>query len=137
MEPITTAIISAITAGAVAGSKEIAKKALADGYAGIKALVSKKFGSNSEVMNAIQKLEDKPESIGRRTTLEEELKEINATSDPELHSAAVSLLDLVRSMSQGKQHIQQTAHGLGIAQATGGSAATVNIDHSHGKKDDV
>jgi hypothetical protein len=126
MEPITAAIIAALTAGAASGVTEAAKKAISDGYSGLKALINKKFGGKSDVTDAIEKLQAKPESPGRQQTLAEELKATNASADPELLSAAQSLLELIKTLPQGEQHIQN-AVGTGIAQADRGSIASVNF----------
>ena len=126
MEPITAAIIAALTAGAASGITEAAKKAISDGYSGLKALINKKFGGKSDVTDAIEKLQAKPESPGRQQTLAEELKAINASADPELLGAAQSLLELIKAVPHGDQHIQN-AVGTGIAQADRGSTASVSF----------
>jgi hypothetical protein len=60
---------------------------------------------------------------------------VHAGSDPELLSAAHALLNLVRAVPQGEQHIQN-ATGSGIAQAYGtGATATVAFDRSPSKHD--
>ena len=134
MEPITAAIIAALTAGAASGLTEAAKKAISDGYSGLKALINKKFGGNRDVTDAIEKLQAKPESTGRQQTLAEELKTANASADSELVGAAQSLLELIKSLPQGEQHIQN-AIGTGIAQADRGSTATVSFVAPPPKKD--
>jgi hypothetical protein len=134
MEPISAAIFAALTAGAISGATESAKKAISDGYSGLKALLQKKFSSKTEVTDAIAKLEAKPDSPGRQQTLAEELKATNASADPELVGAAQSLLELIKALPQGEQHIQH-AVGTGIAQADRGSTATVNFAPPPTKKD--
>jgi hypothetical protein len=134
MEPITTAIIAALTAGAASGLTEAAKKSISDAYIGLKALIEKKFGGKSDVADAIDKLEAKPESAGRRQTLTEELTATDAAADPELFGAAQSLLELVKALPQGEQHIQ-SAIGTGIAQADRGSTASVSFVPSPTKRD--
>jgi hypothetical protein len=136
MDPISTAIVAAITAGATTGATDIAKKAIVDGYVALKALVKNKFGGNSEVVDAIEKLQAKPDSAGRRETLAEEIKATRASEEPDLLAAAKSLLEIIRAMPNGEQHIQQ-ARGVGIAQASGGSSATVNMYGLPGKKNDA
>src|SRR6476469_354838 len=84
MDTLTTSIVAAITAGAVRGTTDIAKKSIADGYDAIKGLIKKKFGGNSQVLDAMDKLQLKPDSAGRRETLAEEIKEIKADEVPEL-----------------------------------------------------
>src|SRR5271165_4654109 len=134
MEPISAAIIAALAAGAASGVTDIAKKALVDGYSGLKALIIKKFGNNSDVTDAIEKLQAKPDSPGQQQTVAEELKASAATADPELMAAAQKLLELIKALPQGEQHIQY-AVGTGIAQADRGSTATVNFAPSPTKKD--
>jgi hypothetical protein len=134
MEPITTAIIAALTAGAISGVTEAAKKAISDGYSGLKALIHKKFGSKTDVTDAIAKLEAKPDSPGRQQTLAEELRAANASADSELLGAANSLLELIKALPQGEQHVQH-AEGIGIAQADRGSTARVNFAAPPTKKD--
>ena len=134
MEAITTAIIAALTAGAASGLTEAAKKSISDGYSGLKGLIKKKFGGESGVADAIEKLEAKPESAGRRQTLTEELTATDAAADSELLGAAQSLLELVRALPQGEQHIQ-TAIGTGIAQGDRGSPASVSFVPPPTKRD--
>jgi hypothetical protein len=133
-DTVTNAIVAALSAGAVTGATDTAKKAIADAYEGLKSLVKKKFGGDSDAAEAIVKLEAKPDSDGRKQTLTEELKAVNAVSDPELVSAVQSLLELIRTLPQGEKHIQ-VSRGTGIAQADRGSTATVTI-HAPPKKDD-
>jgi hypothetical protein len=133
-ETIANAIAAALTAGAVSGATETSKKAIADGYDSLKSLIKAKFGSHSDASEAIAKLEAKPDSEGRRQTLGEELKAVDAVSDPELISAAQALLELIRALPQGEKHVQ-FAQGTGIAQADRGATATVTM-YSLPKKDD-
>ncbi len=136
MDPVTTAIIAAVSCGAASGVNDAAKKAIGDSYEGIKAVIKRRFGSASDAADAMEKLEAKPDSQGRRETLAEELKSINAAADRELLSAAQSLLELIKSLPRGEQYVQ-VAHGIGIAQADHGSSASVKILGSRGGKDSV
>ncbi len=133
-DTVTNAIVGALSAGAVTGATDTAKKAIADAYEGLKSLIKNKFGGDSDAAEAIDKLEAKPDSDGRKKTLTEELKAVNAVSDPELASAVQSLLELIRALPQGEKHIQ-FARGTGIAQADRGSTATVTM-HSPPKRND-
>jgi hypothetical protein len=131
---IVEAIIAAIAAGAASGATDVAKKALVDSYAGLKSLITKKFGGDSTAASAIKLLEAKPDSADRKQTLGEELESVNAGSDPELAAAAQALIALVRALPQGEKHIQ-FAQGQGIAQADRGSTATVTY-YAPPKKDE-
>jgi hypothetical protein len=118
---VANAIIAAVSAGAVAGTTDTAKSAIADAYGGLKSLIKKKFGHDSDIAEAIEKVEAKPDSDGRKKTLTEELEAVNSTTDPELDSAAQALVALVRALPQGEKYIQ-VAHGSNIAQAIRGTA---------------
>jgi hypothetical protein len=131
---IANAVIAAISAGAVAGATDTAKSAIADAYNGLTSLIKTKFGHDSDVGEAIDRLHAKPDSDGKKQVLTEELKAVNAASDPELVSAAQSLLSLIKALPQGEKHIQ-FAQGTGIAQADRGSTATVSM-HAPPRKDD-
>src|SRR5437016_2349690 len=73
MDPITTAIVAALSAGTIDGITETSKTAMTDAYNAFKALLIKKFGTKSEVVQAIDRLEAKPESVGRQEALQEEI----------------------------------------------------------------
>ena len=44
MDPVTTAIVVALAAGATSGVTEAGRKAIADAYEALKTLLKKKFG---------------------------------------------------------------------------------------------
>ena len=126
MDPITTAILAALSAGAISGLTEASKTSIADAYARLKTLLSKKFGSGSDVIHAVNEVEAKPDSAGRKATLQEEIAAVKADQDQEVLHAAQTLLQLLQASPEGAQHIQ-TATGSYIAQADRGSSASVNI----------
>jgi hypothetical protein len=125
-DAVTNAIVAAISAGTAAGATDVAKKTIADAYDGLKSLVKVKFGDHSEAAEAIEKLEAKPNSTGRKQILNEELETLDAGSDSEIFSAAEELLEIVRALPNGERHIQ-FARGVGIAQADRGGTASVTI----------
>jgi hypothetical protein len=128
MDPITTAILAAITAGVAPGLTEVSKKAIVGAYDGLKALIRRKFGDESELAEAVDKLEQRPESAGRKETLKEEVEAANAEKAPEILAAAQALLEKIQAQPGGEQHIQ-TAIGSYIAQADRGGTASVNVTH--------
>jgi hypothetical protein len=134
MDPVSAAIIAALVAGAASGATDVAKSALVDGYNGLKNLIKKKWGGDSEVSRAIEQLQVKPDSDARKGVLAEEVKAAKVAEDPELTQMAQSLLSLIKSMPDGEKHIQ-SATGTGIAQADRGSTATVTM-HAPPRKDD-
>ncbi len=132
---VANAILAALTAGAASGATDTAKQAIADAYAGLKSLIKKKLGGNSEAAVAVDKLEANPASEGRQKTLSEELESAKAATDPELASAAQDLLALIRALPQGEKHVQ-FAQGTGIAQADRGGVAQVHLYGPPPKKDE-
>lgn len=81
----------------MSGLTDTSKMAVADAYRTFKSLITRKFGASSEVVQAIDHLEAKPDSAGRQETLEEELIAINAEQDHEVLAAARHLLTLAYS----------------------------------------
>lgn len=116
MDPITTAIVTALSAGTLSGLTETSKMAIVDAYTRLKELLTKKFGVSSEVVRAVDALEAKPDSTGRREILQEEVIAINAEQDEELLAAARSLRSLVQPQQAGlgKFTIQNNASVQGL-----------------------
>jgi hypothetical protein len=120
MDPVTAAIVTAIVAGAI----KVSETVVPDLYNGLKALLKRKFGEQSDVSKALEDLEAHPESAGRKATLEEEVKKAKANQDPELVAAAKELLEKVQASQDGAR-IVLTATGSNIAQAADHSNASV------------
>jgi hypothetical protein len=91
MDPITM-IVTALAAGAAAGLKPTAEQAIKDTYAGVKALIQRKYHALS-----LEALERKPDSETKRASLKEDLIEAGAANDNELLDKAKFLLDTVRT----------------------------------------
>lgn len=128
MEPVTAAILAAIAAGATAGVTDTAKKAIGDAYAGLKALLQRKFGSESKVLEAVDKLEADPESAGRKETVGKETARAGANQDQDLIAAAEALLAKLKELSAAEQQHVQTAIGSYLAQADRGGTASVTVN---------
>ena len=101
MDPVATAIIAALSAGAIGGLTEASKTAITEAYTSLTSLLHKKFGAKSEVVQAIAQLEAKPESVSRQGMLQEELLTVNAEHDQELQAAAQHILTLVQPQQAG------------------------------------
>jgi len=99
MDPLSI-ILSALIAGAAASAKDVAVQAVKDGYAGLKALLIRKFGDMADVAASIEQVEKKPESESRQLTLKEELAAVDAGGDKELTAEAKALLDLLKRHGQ-------------------------------------
>ena len=126
MDPVTAAVVAALAAGAAKSAGQVGEKVLVDTYEGLKALLRRKFGDQSGVVKAVGELEAKPDSGGRKETLKEEVAEAKAADDPEVRAAAEAVLERIKQQPGGAQLVQQ-ATGSYIAQAAGGSTASVNV----------
>ena len=100
MDPITTAIVAALA--------NLSKDAIQDGYGALKAALKKKFGSESDLVDAVDKLEKKSDSEGRKATLQEEVEIAKVNDDPNIIRLAQDLLDKIKEQPGGQQIINQT-----------------------------
>ena len=129
MDPITTAIVAAIAA--------VSSSAIKDGYSALKALLKKKFGEKSELLEAVNNLEAKPDSEGRKTTLKEEVEAVKANNDPEIVQLAQSLLEKIKEHPEEQQVINQTISNVKYAATSGtGTASISNINEQAKSLDD-
>ncbi|MEI8305691.1 MAG: hypothetical protein WCF99_01380 [Chloroflexales bacterium] len=129
MDPVTGAIVAALAAGVASSAGEVGKKIVVDAYDALKAAIRQKLGIESEVAKAVDALEKKPDSEGRKATLREEVETTQLHKDPEVLKLAETLLEQVKAQPGGAQIVQQ-ATGSYIAQAAQGSTASVNVDRS-------
>ena len=128
MDPITfTAIVAALSAGVATGVGKVVESAVVDAYQGLKATLRRRFGDDSDVVEAVDKLEQKPDSEARKALLQEEVEAAGVDRDPEVRKAAQDLLDRVEAQPNGEQHVQY-ARGSYIAQADRGSTAEVRVN---------
>jgi hypothetical protein len=92
MDPITVAIFGAlgkISADAISGS-----------YQALKAAIAKKYGVDSDVSKAIDDVEKKPDSAGRKETLKEEIATAKLGEDPELVKLAETLIEKIKELDK-------------------------------------
>ena len=87
MDPIATAIIVAISAGAISGVSKVADQAIVDAYGKLKELLGKKFGAKSKIVKAVEDLEANPKSEARKAVMKEEVTTAKADQDKELLQA--------------------------------------------------
>ncbi len=111
MDPITMAIVSALAAGIGAGVPKVAEQAIVDGYNTLKSALKERFGEGSDVVEAVEKLEAKPNSTGRQTTLKEEIKDSKADQDPDLIIAAEALVAKIKDLPGGQTIVTQVVEG--------------------------
>lgn len=117
MDPITAAIVAALSAGAVSGLTETSKAAIGDAYTRLKSLLTQKFGARSNVVQAIDHLEAKPDSVGRKETVAGEITVVNAQEDLDVLAVAQQILTLLHPQQAGlsKYTIQINAPVYGQA----------------------
>ena len=105
MDPITTAIVAALAAGVAASAKEVGQKVIVDAYDALKTTLKKRFGPDSDLAEAVETLEKKPESAGRQTTVQEEVAAAKAAGDPELQELAQALIEALKSTPEGEKAV--------------------------------
>src|SRR3954449_10688995 len=98
VDPIVTALLG----GLAASVGKVASKAVEDTYSALKSLLLRKLGEKSEAAEAIAKLEAKPDSEGRKTTVAEELTAAKVADDREL-------LDLARQLQAALEQLPAEA----------------------------
>jgi len=102
METLTTAIIAALG--------NLGAKAVGDAYEGVKALVQRKFGADSDLADEIKKLEKQPNAQWRQASLKEEAEAAGADKDAEIMKAVQELLDAVKAQPGGEEAIRGIIH---------------------------
>ena len=93
MELLLSAITSALA--------HLSETAVKDAYESLKNLLHRKFGSKSDLADALEKLEKKPDSAGRRETLQEEMAEAKVDADQEMVEAARDLAEKINALAGG------------------------------------
>ncbi|GHO77049.1 hypothetical protein KSD_48200 [Ktedonobacter sp. SOSP1-85] len=91
MDPISI-IVTALVSGAVAALKPTDESVIKDGYAGLKALIQRKY----EQVN-IPDLEKNPASKSRQAVLQEDLEATTAGQDEDIIRQAKALLDAIQA----------------------------------------
>ena len=126
MDPVTAAILAAISAGAIAGVTKAGEQAIVDAYAKLKELLGKKFGTKSKVVKAVKDLEANPKSEARKAVIKEEVAAAKVDQDKELLQVAQALLKSVKALPGGTQIIQTAMGDQNIQIAGEGNTVNVN-----------
>ena len=144
MDPVTI-VVTALVAGAVDALKPTATEAVKDAYGKLKSTLIKKFGRDSDVGQAVQKVEDKPDSEARKRVLEEELTAVEDKLDVE-PKLAKELLKLTSynanligdgTIVQGQGNIVAGSGGVAIGGDVAGGITmgdTISGDYVQGDK---
>ena len=129
MDPITLAIVAAVTGGVTSSAGKVAEKAIVDAYEGLKGLIKKKFGVAAKVPKAIDDLESEPDFKPFQEGLKQRVESSMLNKDMEIVKAAQELLTLLKAKPDGKQAIQNIQNVYGDYNAVAGpyGKATVNF----------
>jgi len=117
MEPLSL-IFSAIVAGATAALKPTAEQAVKDAYAGLKALIKRKWNRVE-----MESLERDPADKARQQLVKSDLEKADDLADGELLKQAQQVLAAV------KEHDPAAAESAGITIEDLESGANVNIEN--------
>jgi hypothetical protein len=123
MEPLTL-ILTALAAGAAAAAKDTAAQAVKDGYKALKDLILSRWAGRPEAQTALAQHEQKPD-VGKGPVADA-VTSTGLDKDQLVISTAKALVEVLKAQPGGEQLIQ-AATGSYIAQAAGGSTATVSV----------
>lgn len=119
MDPITLAITTALG--------NLGQTVIKDAYVALKGALQHKFGADSDIIEAVDKLEQKPDSSARQAVLQEEIEESNAPQDAELIQIAEGLVEKLKDLSGPQVDILQDVDIKGNRNiVTGQGDVTVN-----------
>lgn len=128
MDPITTAIVTALGAGA---GKALGDRGVKDAYDKVKSLLGRLFGKGSDVAQAVEAVEADPAAEGSHLVLAGQVMNSGAHQNDELVRAAKELLAAIEA-SGGTTTNTQTIRGTNVAATQGGGDATVNVNEPKG-----
>jgi hypothetical protein len=100
-----------ITPALVAALSMLGESVIKDAYDKLKNALISKGDQTEDLAKAIDLLEEKPESEGRREVLREEIETSKAYLDVEVIQAAEALREQLRSQTNVQQNVQQTVSG--------------------------
>lgn len=129
VDPITTAIVTAV-------ASTLSKEAFQDSYNALKAALKKKFGQESDLVEAVNKLEKTPDRADRKATVQAEVEIAKANDDPEFVRLAQELLNKLKEQPGGQQVINQTVSDVKYAATSGTGDASISNITEHGTSKD-
>ena len=105
MDPITLAIFGALG--------HLGENVIKDAYEALKAAIAQKCGVKSDLTMAVENLEKKPDSEGRKVTLKEEIELAKADKDSDILAVAETQLEKLKAFPSKQVGVQQTIVGDG------------------------
>jgi hypothetical protein len=137
MEPLTTAIITALTFLGPEAAKEGVKAVVKDAYDGLKSVIHHKWGGDSAVAQSVEALEAKPQSRDLAESLDKQVARSGAARDTEVAQALKTLTEVLAKASTETataKSVSITAGGdIGVGQIETFSG-TLNLDMSRKAK---
>jgi hypothetical protein len=103
MDPISAAIIAGASAGLTGAASDVVQQAVVDAYTLLKNLLKHTFGGDSDLVEAVEKVEQRPDSEGRQKMIQEEVEAANATANEEITKAAMVLVEMLEETDVGKR----------------------------------
>ncbi len=100
MDPITVSILTAL-------ATEAGKKIVVDTYETLKSALEKKFGADSEIVQAVVQVEQEPDSQPNQEALAACVARTHAAQDPELVALAQSLIAALKETPQGQEAVRK------------------------------
>lgn len=119
MDPITQSIILG-----VAGN--FATDAVKAAYKSLKNALTKKHGQDSDLVDAVNKLEKTPDRDDRKATVKAEVEIAKANDDAELVKLAQDLLNQIKEQPGGIPSINITVSNVKYAATSGNGSATMS-----------
>ncbi|MDJ0801131.1 MAG: hypothetical protein QNJ51_30720 [Calothrix sp. MO_167.B12] len=119
MEPITQALLLSICGN-------FATDAIRTSYVALKKALTTKYGEDSDLIVAVNKLEQAPDRDDRKKTLEVEVELAKANNDSELLQLAHKLLDKV---NQPSGQVSITVKDTQFACVSGTGDSKINIKY--------
>ena len=138
MDPVTAAIVAAVTSGVVSGAAEVSKQGVVDAYKALKSLIGRKYGSAGKVMKAVRDFEGEPTFEPYIVVLERRVAEEGVDKDQTVVQAAEVLLKRLEEVQSGPRivRIRQTVRGDQNAVVGAFGKAVVIAERSGGSEDD-
>lgn len=119
-------ILSALTAGAIAGTTDVAGAAIKDAYKALVSLITIKIGSNKEAKSHLDKYLKDPETW--KKPVKKAIQESKIDKDDQVLKLARELLKLVKSnQASSENHIEINGNVQGLIQENKGRV-TMNFN---------
>jgi hypothetical protein len=125
MDPITTAITTAVLT-------DLSKDTIKGSYKAFKEALKKRFGAEGDLVDAVDKLEKKPDSEDCKAVVQKEVSIAKANDDSELIRLAQDLLDELKAQTVINQNISNSKN----VAISGTGMASMNITENQISKDD-